>query len=173
MKATYVALLRSVNVAGHGKVKMSDLADVFRRLGYAEVSTYIQSGNVIFMTDEDVAAADIEAAICADLGMDITIMVRTAAELARVVEGNPFVQADPSTLHVGFMPGAPSVTAADLDLQRFLPEAVVVDGANLYLHLPNGMGRAKLPVSLGRQLGVPVTFRNWNTVTKLAELANG
>ena len=63
--------------------------------------------------------------------------------------------------------------AGDLDLERFLPEAVVIDGADLYLHLPNGMGRAKLPVSLGRQLAVPVTFRNWNTVAKLAELAGG
>lgn len=173
MTATYVALLRSVNVAGHGTVKMVDLAGVFRGLGYDDVSTYIQSGNVIFTTDGGVAAADLERAIRAGLGMDVTVMVRTAAALARVVRANPFAHSDPSTLHVGFMAGAPPVAAGDLDLERFLPEAVVIDGADLYLHLPNGMGRAKLPVSLGRQLAVPVTFRNWNTVAKLAELAGG
>jgi uncharacterized protein (DUF1697 family) len=69
------------------------------------------------------------------------------------------------------MPKRPAAAAVrSLDGQRFSPEVAVVDGSEVYLHLPNGMGRAKLPTHLGRQLDVPITFRNWNTVTKLVAL---
>jgi len=166
---TYVALLRGVNVAGHGKVKMGDLRRVFEGLGYSDVSTYIQSGNVIF--SGNASAGAVERAIATELGMQVVVVLRTSAQLENVVRRNPFADVDVSKVHVGFMAKRPSAAVVKtLDLERFLPEDVVV-GSDVYLHLPNGMGRSKLPDYIGRQLGVPITFRNWNTVTKLVELA--
>lgn len=167
---TYVALLRGVNVAGHGKVTMGDLRRVFEGLGYADVSTYIQSGNVIFSGTASVDA--VERAIATELGMEVVVVLRTAAQLEKVVRRNPFADVDVSKVHVGFMPKRPSATAVKtLDIERFRPEDAIVVGSDVYVHLPNGMGRSKLPDYVGRQLDVPITFRNWNTVTKLVELA--
>lgn len=169
MTTTYVALLRGVNVAGRGTLRMDELRRVFLALGYTEVATYIQSGNVIFTSDVPVDADSLQSDMGAELGADVTVMVRTAAELEGVVRRNPFGGADPSKLHVGFLARQPP--AVSLDLQRFRPEEAIIDGREVYFHLPNGIGRAKLPPYLDRQLKVPVTVRNWNTVTKLAQLA--
>ena len=170
-KTRYVALLRGVNVAGRGKVKMADLRHVFDALGYQDVATYIQSGNVIFTSSGHVVAGAIEHAIEVDLGMNVTVVLRTSAQLESVVRRNPFTGVDTSKVHVGFMPKRPpAVAVRTLDRERFSPEDVVVDGSELYFHLPNGMGRSKLPDYVARQLKVPTTIRNWNTVTKLVDL---
>ncbi|HWM18347.1 MAG TPA: DUF1697 domain-containing protein [Ilumatobacteraceae bacterium] len=167
----YVALLRGVNVAGRGTVKMDDLRHVFDALGYDDVATYIQSGNVIFTSDGPVDAGTVERAIEADLGMNVTVVLRTSAQLKGVVRRNPFTDVDTSKLHIGFMAERPPAAAVrSLDRERFSPDDVVVDGGELYFHLPNGIGRSKLPVYVGRQLKVPTTVRNWNTVTKLVDL---
>jgi uncharacterized protein (DUF1697 family) len=169
---TYVALLRSVNVAGHGTIKMDRLRQAFTKLGFTDVSTYIQSGNVIFSHAASVRSGALEQAIEAELGSPVTVMLRTAKQLAKLVDTNPFPDVDTSKLHVGFMTHAPDAAAVrKLEPSRFSPETVVVSGADAYLHLPNGMGRAKLPDYLSRKLTVPITFRNWNTTTKLAQLA--
>lgn len=173
MTTTYVALLRSVNVAGHGKIKMDDLRRAFRSLGYTDVTTYIQSGNVVFTSDAPVVALGLENAIAAAFEMNVTVVLRTSAQLKRVVRRNPFTDADSSKVHVGFMQQRPSgAVAQKMDLQRFIPDDVVVDGSELYFHLPNGLGRSKLPDYLGRHLKVPITIRNWNTVTKLVQLVS-
>jgi uncharacterized protein (DUF1697 family) len=171
MTTRNVALLRAVNVAGHGVIKMADLRRAFQALGYADVTTYIQSGNVIFTSGAAVLAIDLETAITAAFGMDVTVVLRTSSQMKGVVQRNPFTDVDPSEVHVGFMPQRPSAAVArKLDLRRFSPDDVVVQGSELYLHLPNGIGRSKLPGYLGRQLEVPITIRNWRTVTKLVEL---
>ena len=144
---------------------------MFESLGHTEVSTFIQSGNVIFTTGRPVTPKSVEAAIERHFGIDITVVLRTPRELAKVVATNPFAAADPSQLHVGFLARKPTAAAlAKLDTERYRPEEFAVRGCELYLHLPNGMGRAKLPASLDRGLGIPTTVRNWNTVTKLVEL---
>jgi uncharacterized protein (DUF1697 family) len=173
MRTTYAALLRGVNVAGHGKLKMEELRQLFRGLGHKDVSTYIQSGNVIFKSDVTVLAADLEGAIRSSFGMDVTVVLRTQAQLERVVRSNPFgANGDFSKIHVGFMADAPHAAFVEkLDAQRFGPERVKIDGTESYFYLPNGVGRAKLPDYVNRQLKVPITIRNWKTVTKLAELA--
>jgi len=172
-KTRYVALLRGVNVAGRGKVNMGDLRDVFTGLGYADVATYIQSGNVVFTSDARVVAGTIERGIEADLGMNVTVVLRTAVQLTRVVRRNPFTDVDTSKVHVGFMAGRPAAAAVrSLDRGRFSPDEFVVDGIELYLHVPNGIGRSKLPDYLARQLKVPTTIRNWNTVTKLVDMVS-
>jgi uncharacterized protein (DUF1697 family) len=173
-----VALLRGINVGGHRKVPMATLRTAFEDAGYEDVTTYIQSGNVVFSHRERPAAelrADIEAVIADAMGFEVPVMVRTRAELADVVAGNPYSGIEATTLHVLFL--ADDVTAgalADLDaldVDRFAPETLVRSGCEIYLHLPDGMGRAKLPVALGR-LDMATTARNWRTIEKLLELAS-
>ena len=170
----YVALLRGVNVGGHNKVGMAALRESFADLGFTDVATYVQSGNVVFTATgrPTTLESTIERRLTTELGMDIRVAVRSAADLHRLVAGNPFVPgADPKALHVMFLIDRPS--AARL---RDLPEGsnheeVQAGRHDLYLHLPNGMGRAKLPSAVGRAIGVPTTVRNWRTVTTLAEMA--
>ncbi len=98
------------------------------------------------------------------------MVLRTPAELESVVKADPFPSANPSKLHVGFMAEKPTAAAvAKLDNERFRPDEFAIIGAELYLHLQNGMTRTKLPAYLDRQLKIPTTVRNWNTVNKLIE----
>jgi uncharacterized protein (DUF1697 family) len=171
---TNVALLRGINVGGRNKVSMADLRALIESLGHTDVTTYIQSGNVVFTSAKAVAAPTLEAAIKAEFALEITVVLRSAADLAKVVKANPFAQEDVSKVHVGFMARKPAAgVVAKIDATRFAPEAFALRGAELYLFLPDGMGRSKLPDFVGRQLKVPTTVRNWNTVLKLLELARG
>ena len=172
--AKYVAFLRGINVGGRNKVPMAALREVFESLGHTEVTTFIQSGNVVFIAPKPVGAQTLETAIQKQFSIKISVVLRTPGELAKVLSANPFPNADPSKLHVGFMTGKPAAAVVKkLDAARYAPDEFVLRGRDLYLHLPNGMGRAKLPAYLDRQLAVPTTVRNWNTVNKLVELAGG
>lgn len=171
----YVALLRGINVGGKKKVPMPALREAVEALGHTDVTTYIQSGNVVFKATKAVKPASLEAALEEHFGMSIDVALRTAADLDKVLAADVFADAPRSEVHVGFLTAtpaaAPAATLAGFDAERFAPEACALKGTELFLHLPNGMGRAKLPDAAIRRLGVPVTVRNWNTVTKLAELA--
>jgi uncharacterized protein (DUF1697 family) len=168
----YVGLLRAVNVGGRNKVPMAALRDLVESLGHSEVSTFIQSGNVVFTASGSVTPKSLETAIAKRFQVDTTVVLRTPSELERVVKANPFAGVDTSKLHVGFMTRKPSAAAVSaLDTERFQPEEFAIRARELYLHLPNGMGRSKLPAYLDRQLKIPSTVRNWTTVTKLLELA--
>jgi uncharacterized protein (DUF1697 family) len=165
-------LLRGVNVGGKNKLPMEALQALLESLGHGEVRTFIQSGNVVFTATKAMTSKSLESAIAKQFGLDVAVVIRTPRELAAVVKANPFPRADTATLHVGFMVKKPAAaTVAKLDAARFLPDEFAIRGRDLYLHLPNGMGRAKLPAYLDRQLKVPTTFRNWNTVNKLIELS--
>jgi uncharacterized protein (DUF1697 family) len=169
---TYVGLLRGINVGGNKMVPMAELRALFEALGCTEVRTYIQSGNVVFASPAPLATKQVEAAIVDRFAFDVTVMLRSAAAIKKVVKANPFPRVDQSKLHVGFMSRKPLAAAvASLDADRFLPEQFVVHGTELYVHLPNGLGNTKLLAYLDRQLRIPITVRNWNTVTKLVELA--
>jgi uncharacterized protein (DUF1697 family) len=168
---TYVALLRGINVGGNKMVPMAQLRALFEALGCTEVRSYIESGNVIFASSKPLATRQVEAAIVDTFGIDVAVMIRTAGAVEKVVKANPFPDVDQSKLHVGFMTRKPSATAvANLDTERFRPEQFVVSGTELYVYLPNGVGNTKLLAYVGRQLGIPTTVRNWNTLTKLVEL---
>jgi uncharacterized protein (DUF1697 family) len=128
----------------------------------------------VFTSKKNVTPAALERVIKNEFGFDITVVLRTRAELQRVVKDNPFARADLKTVHVGFMASKPSPAAVrDLDTDQFAPDEFAIKGTDLYLHLPNGMGRTKLPPYLDRKLKVPTTVRNWNTVLKLLELIAG
>jgi uncharacterized protein (DUF1697 family) len=171
----YVALLRGINVGGKAMVPMADLREICTAVGCEDVVTYIQSGNVVLRSPlpPPKLQAALAAAIAERFGFEPAVMIRTAKELAAVVDHNPFAGADEKNLHVGFLHAPPDAAmekclgAIDCD-----PEQVTVVGRELYLHLPNGMGRAALPVKMERCLRpTPITVRNWRTVTKLVELS--
>lgn len=173
---TFVGLLRGINVGGNRTVRMADLRAIVEGAGGSDVRTYIQSGNVVFSHRSGAKALvpKLEKAIRAETGFDVPVVLRTAAEMASVIDRNPFPDADPNHLHVAFCEARPVASAySAVDADAIAPEAFTLVGRELYLHLPNGMGRAKLPVALGRVEGPPATVRNWRTVTKLRDMAAG
>jgi uncharacterized protein (DUF1697 family) len=131
---TYVALLRGVNVGGRAQVAMPALREAVTALGHEDVATYIQSGNVVFRSSSRAAgkiAAGLERGVEERFGMDVTVVIRTARELARVARSNPFLAAgaDPKTLHVGCLAGRPTAAAVGrLDPQHAPPDEFVVRG---------------------------------------------
>jgi uncharacterized protein (DUF1697 family) len=172
----YVALLRGINVGGKAKLPMADLRALLETLGHADVVTYIQSGNVVLTSPakEAKVAGDIAAGIKKEFGLQVPVIVRTRAQLAKVVAGNPYLKsgADPSKLHVTFLAAKPTAAAiAKLDPDRCPPDEFVVRGREIFMLLPNGMGRTKLTIDyFEKRLGTQGTARNWNTVNKLLDL---
>ena len=169
--ATSVALLRGVNVGGKNMVSMADLRDAVEALGLEDVRTYIQSGNLLFTSKRGITATKIESAIKKRFGLDVDVALRTHAQLKTAVERNPFPkQAD--KVHVGFMTKTPTKSiVAGLEREKFRPETFEVVGSELYLFLPDGIGRSKLAPYAVRAVKVPATVRNWKTATKLVELS--
>ncbi len=174
---SYVALLRAVNVGGRNRVPMARLRATLEALGHEDVATYVQSGNVVFRSRSRSASSirgGLERVIKAEFGFDVVVIVRTRAELADVVDRNPFrvSRATEPQLHVAFLadrPTRPSV--ARLDPNRSPPDEFVVVDRQVYLRCPNGMGRTKLTNDyLERQLGTSATVRNWRTVNELRRL---
>jgi uncharacterized protein (DUF1697 family) len=175
---TYAALLRGVNVGGHNKVPMRALERLCGALGYDDVTTYIQTGNVVFRSSARSAAAverALATAIEDELGLTIAVLVRTTSELRTILRGNPFPKAEPNRLHVAFLDAKPTAARARA-LEAFDAgrDEVKVRGREAYLHTPQGYGNSKLSGAfVEKQLQVAATARNWNTVNKLAELAGG
>jgi uncharacterized protein (DUF1697 family) len=170
----YVGLLRGVNLGSTNKVAMPALRELFEKRGYHDVVTYIQSGNILFSAPKAVKPTEVEEAVDKEFGLAIRVVLETPAGLRRVVAGNPFTHADPSKLHVGFyVRKPPAVAVRAVAAEDFSPDEVHIRGTHVYLHLPDGMGRSRLPGFLDRKLRTPCTIRTWNTVTKLLELATG
>ncbi len=175
--ATYASMLRAVNVGGR-TMPMSSLRTVYESLGFDQIQTYIQSGNVVFQTTQRAAglAKSIEAAITDEFGIDVTVIIRTAMELARIVEANPFVKptVDTKGLHVAFLRDKPSATKVDtIDRVKFEANAFEVIGREIYMYYPNGYGQTKMNAGFfERALGTRATARNWNTVRKLREMTS-
>jgi uncharacterized protein (DUF1697 family) len=171
----YVALLRGINVGGKTGIAMAALRDACASVGCEDVVTYIRSGNVVLTSrlTADELRAVLEEAIAEEFGFNPAVMIRTAGELSTVVARNPYSGADDKTVHVGFLPAAPDASRKKcLGAVDCAPEELTVAGREIYLHLPNGMGRAALPVRMERCLRpTPITVRNWRTVTKLVELS--
>lgn len=173
----FIALLRGVNVGGKNKLRMSDLAAMATEAGCANVRTYIQSGNVIFVASASVARqipAIISQRIDEQLGLRVPVVLRSSAELLRIVENNPFLQsgADAATLHVAFLADEPaSSRIRSLDPDRSPGDSYSVCGRNIYLCCPTGVARSKLTNAyFDSALATTSTVRNWRTVMTLAEM---
>jgi uncharacterized protein (DUF1697 family) len=176
--AVHIALLRGINVGGHAKLAMADLRELALKLGLEEPRTLLQSGNLVFRSDDAAGATlerRLEAATAAQFGVAVTYFVRSAEEWAGIVSGNPFPEeaaADPGHLLVQFLQSAPTAAAVSA-LQAAIrgPEQVRAGERHAYIVYPDGIGRSKLTgPMIEAQLG-PGTGRNWNTVLKLAALA--
>lgn len=176
---SYVAMLRGINVSGSKPLKMEALRASFEALGFTNVRTYVQSGNVVFAAKDRMAAplaSKIAARIKRDYGYDVPTLVLRADELARVVDENPFLGGkgiDPTKLHVTFLNGPPA--AAGLKKMEAVAsghDAFRCLRTSIYLHCPDGYGNTKLNNNaFERALAVGATTRNWKTVTTLAQMA--
>lgn len=175
----YVALLRAVNVGGHRAVPMARLRELAGELGYGEVATYVQSGNLVLSSSATAraVAAALSAALHREFGFAVDVMVRRRSQLAAIVAADVFggVADDDAKRAVGFLARPPAAKAINaLDPDEFLPERFAVAGSELHLWCPKGLGRSKLAAApWHRRLGVPLTVRNWRTVTKLLAMLEG
>jgi uncharacterized protein (DUF1697 family) len=176
-----ILLLRGVNVGGRNRLPMADLRALVDALGAEDVTTYLQSGNVVCRSDTgaEELAAGLAAAIASQAGLTVPVVGRTGDEWAAVVAGNPLVDLDddPKRLHVTFLDGPPEPGRLDEVVAAaagFAPERMAVVGADVFLHVPHGYHEAKLSNAfLERRLGRVATTRNWRTVVALGELAGG
>jgi uncharacterized protein (DUF1697 family) len=173
----YAALLRAVNVGGNNKVPMARLRELAEQLGYTEVATYVQSGNLIVTAEtEDAAAVEnaVAGAIRADLGLDVEVVVRTRDELEGAVAGNPFagLADDPARMLLSFLGAQPAADRVDgLDRGEFAPERFEIGERCLYLWYPDGVGRSKMAAApWARRLGVQGTARNLRTIARLIDM---
>src|SRR5262245_51972109 len=166
---TFIALLRAVNVGGTGKLPMKELSALCTdQLGFANVRTYIQSGNVVFESSlpENTIRTRLEKALTELLGKRTDVVIRSASELRSVLEGNPFPKVEPARVGVYFV--------SERVNKRLLDEVVAPGGEEvrlgrreIFIHFPEGMGRTKLKLPAGLGAG---TMRNINTVARLVDM---
>jgi uncharacterized protein (DUF1697 family) len=174
MERSYVALLRGINVGGHNRVPMADVRSLMAGLGYSDVRTHLQSGNVIFRAP-DAPTVEVERAVAdrleADLGLPVAVLVRTDDEFREVVAGNPVAGEDPARLMVLFLSEPLRHTLTDIDPTRYAPEVFAVRSAEIYVYCAIGILESPLlKLFSDRRLGCAVTARNWRTVTRIADL---
>ena len=176
---TYIALLRGINVGGKTSLPMKELAAVLEDIGATNVKTYIQSGNVVFQSaDAEVEqfAGRLTAEIKRRRGFEPLVLILGFDALEKAIANNPFpeAEAEPRTLHLGFLASAPEHPDLDaLDSIRKESERFRLIGSVFYLHAPDGVGRSKLAARSEKLLGVPMTDRNWRTVCKIREMVDG
>jgi uncharacterized protein (DUF1697 family) len=166
--ATYVALLRAVNVGGTGKLAMSELRDLCERCGFGRVRTYIASGNVVFEADGDEAEiqAKLQTALETHIGKPLGVIIRTAAEMAAALAFNPYPTRPSNLVHVIFLDNGPP-TDVLAGITGRAEEEIAPGVREIYVYYPQGQGASKLKLPAARA----GTARNLNTVAKLAELA--
>lgn len=167
--SVFIALLRAVNVGGTGKLAMRDLVALCERAGFSRVRTYIQSGNVVFASDQSEAQirAALERAVSEKVGKPVGVLLRRRDELASVLADNPFPTAAPSRVIVYFLPEAPAADVLATAKGR-TTEQLVLRGRELYIHYPDSQASSRLRLPLFDE----GTGRNLNTVAKLIALAD-
>lgn len=174
----FISLLRGINVGGKKRIGMADLVQLCTSLGFDNVRTYLQSGNVLFESpdgDSSRLSAMIRENILRKFGFPVTVITRTSGDLRRIILTNPLVQegVDADTCHVTFLSDTPSEEFPGIQMKgNDGPDRYVIIGREVYLSCPNGYGKTKLSTSFfEKKLGVYATTRNWKTVTTLAEMA--
>jgi uncharacterized protein (DUF1697 family) len=176
--AIYVALLRGINIGPNKRIKMDDLRKSFEGLGFDEVKTYIQSGNVVFKAGKaspEALSKKIEGRIVRDFGFSASVIVRTRVELEEAIAANPFLKQrgiDFEKLHVTFLADSPPAAG----LKKLAEFTVVPDqsrcvGKEIFLYLPNGFSASSLwRVPWEKALAVVTTTRNWKTVNAIHQM---
>ena len=172
-----ISLFRGINVGGKNSLPMKELVGILEELGCQNVKTYIQSGNVVFKTNEKNISGlsdRLTAEINKRRGFASSVLVLRISELEKIVANNPFpeVHDDPQTLHVGFLAAVPKKPdLKKLENLREKNERFQLINNAFYLHAPDGIGRSRLASNSERLLGVSMTDRNWRTVGKILEMA--
>ena len=177
----FVSLFRAINVGGRSQVRMSELKELHESLGLRDVLPYIQSGNVVFTSDDaDVASVPqlqklIEDSFESKFGFHSQVFIRSSAELKDIIDKNPIPNQESREskwVAVMFLAACPSDTAQQELLTTYIgPEELFFSGKELYLYYPNGIGRSKLTNGLiEKKLKTFGTARNWNTILKLQTL---
>jgi uncharacterized protein (DUF1697 family) len=172
---TYIAMLRGINVSGQKLIKMERLRASLEALGFDEVRTYIQSGNVVFKAAKQSAdglAKKIADKILRDFGFPVPVLIRAADEMSAAVKANPFLKDagnNESKLHVTFLSdNAPATAEKTLAVLAAKSERFKISGREIYLCFPDGYGSTKLSNSaIEKKLSVSATTRNWITVNVL------
>ena len=173
-----ISMLRAVNLGPHNRIKMDALRELYQSLKLEDPHTYVQSGNVIFRTNQKDAAKlakKIQSAIEKTFGCSPAVLLRTTTELKKTIAANPFAGRDfePGKILVNFLAAEPGAEAeATLANLKKYPEELHLKGRELYIYFPNGAGRSKLPWSqVERLFKVSGTARNWNSVTQMLAIA--
>ncbi len=172
----YLSILRGINVGGKNLIKMTELKSMFTNLGFNNVSTYIQSGNVIFESNERSELANtIEKAIKKEFNIQVPVIIRSKEELQKVANNNPFLRragVAVDKLHITFLSEAVNdVKSESINTADYAPDDFQIINKEVYVHCPNGYGKTKLNNTFFEKiLAVPCTTRNWKTTNKLLEL---
>jgi uncharacterized protein (DUF1697 family) len=177
---TYITFLRGVNMAGHNKIKMTDLFVLYQDLGFNDAETFIQSGNVIFTCSSGMSVRDIslriETAIHQKYDYDVPVMIRTHEEIKKLIPVNPFLAEenfDPSKMAVIFLHEHPS----EAQIQKVIkidypPDKFKIIGSEIFIYCPDGFGRTKLYTNFfENKMKIKGTGRNWNTINKILGIA--
>lgn len=174
----YIAMLRGINIGPHKRMKMEKLRASCEALGFNQVKTFIQSGNVVFQAAKLSPASlskKLEDRILSDFGFSAAVITRSKDEMARVVKNNPLLKGDidPAKLHVVFLLETPKSEALKkLETLTLAPDKFSAAGKEIYFYFPNGVSGSSLwKHPLDRVLSAPATMRNWNTVNSLHEMA--
>ena len=175
--ATWIVLFRGVNVGGKNRLPMKELLVLLENMGAEKVRTYIQSGNAVFQSAEKnplQLSKRLSAEIKARLGIEPQFLLLGLEAINTAIAKNPFpeAEAEPSSLHLGFLAATPKNPDLEkLNSLKKSSESFHLGNKVFYLHAPEGVGKSKLAASTEKLLGVPMTDRNWRTVCKLRELA--
>jgi len=173
---TYIALFRGINVGGKNNLPMEELVGILEGLGCEKVKTYIQSGNAVFQNQKNHTrkiAEEISSRVLESRGFKPKVLILDSSELKQAVENNPFKTEDGKALHFFFLESAPVEPNLDgLASVKSNSEAFSLNRNVFYLYAPDGIGRSKLAAKVEPSLGIPVTARNWNTVSKLVSIVN-
>jgi len=174
--ATYLSILRGINVSGQKMIKMADLKALYEAMGFKNITTYIQSGNVIFESkNHKNMAAAIEQKIKEQYGFDVPVIIRNIDEIKAVIEQNPFLKdkkTEPDKLHVTYLSDVPTEEAVTKAMNYdYTPDSFVIKGKEVYVYCPNGYGNTKLNNTFfENKLKVKATTRNWKTTNKLFDI---
>jgi uncharacterized protein (DUF1697 family) len=176
---TWISLLRAINLGQHNRIRMSELEAALRGLGFDNVKTYLQSGNVVFDARQSPAklCEIIEAKIQSEFGLSVSVISRTREEMGDTIRNNPFLKedgVDPSHLHVTFLASVPGAALEKLDRLGAEPDRFRCRGREVYLDCCQGYGRTKLSnQAIEKALAVRGTTRNWKTVNQVYQMAAG
>ena len=174
---TYISMLRGINVSGQKKIRMADLRNLYESLGLQNVQSYLQSGNVVFDSDEknvDKLRDSIEAQIESNYGFSVPVLIRTKEVFQRVIEEHPFAEEEAIRVLVTFLYEAPDKSKLE-ELSQYEDKAdqFAIGEQEIFLFCPGGYGRTKLSNNFfEKKLGVVATTRNWKSVNALYEMAS-